>query len=143
MPRAVLRIGLVLYTLLILVPIGARPEDRVVRIAYLSSTSSPDSPATAAFRQGLRDFGYIEGQNLIIEWRWGSGNTERFPEFAADVVQRNVDIIVAPSDAAGLAAQRETKHIPIVLFSGDPIGAGLVDSLSSGRQHHRSQFAKH
>ena len=65
-----------------------------------------------------------------MEWRWGGGSTERFPEFAADVVQRNVDIIVAPSDAAGLAAQRETKHIPIVLFSGDPIGAGLVDSLS-------------
>src|SRR6267143_1023119 len=85
---------------------AAQPAGKVARIAFLSTTSSPDSPTTAAFRQGLQELGYVEGQNIIIEWRWGGGRTEGFPAFASDVVRLNVDVIVAANDAAGRAAQQ-------------------------------------
>jgi ABC-type uncharacterized transport system substrate-binding protein len=89
------------------------------------------SPTTDAFRQGLRDLGYVEGQNIVIEWRWGRGSTEQFPQFAAEVVKLNVDVIVAANDAAGRAAQRATKTIPIVVeIIGDPVGGGFVTSLA-------------
>jgi len=109
----------------------AQPASKVGRIAFLSTTSSPDSPTTAAFRQGLRELGYVEGQNIIIEWRWGGGRTEGFPAFAAEVVRLNVDVIVAANDAAGRAAQQATKRIPIVIaVVGDPVGSGFVDALA-------------
>src|SRR4029078_3351360 len=101
----------------------AQQAESVARIAFLSTTSSPDSPSTAAFRQGLQELGYKEGQNILIEWRWGAGMTDRFPEFAAEVVKLNVDVIVAANDAAGRAAQQATKQIPIVAISSDPIGS--------------------
>src|SRR5437762_2888353 len=109
----------------------AQPASKVGRIAFLSTTSSPDSPTTAAFRQGLQELGYVEGQNIIIEWRWGGGRTEGFPAFAAEVVRLNVDVIVAANDAAGRAAQQATKRIPIVIaVVGDPVGSGFVDALA-------------
>jgi putative tryptophan/tyrosine transport system substrate-binding protein len=108
----------------------AQQAQRVARIAFLSTTSSPDSPTTTAFRQGLRELGYVEGQNIIIEFRWGAGSTERFPEFAAEVVKTNVDVIVAANDSAGRAAQQATKRIPIVALFSDPIGSGLVATLA-------------
>ena len=63
----------------------AQQADRVARIAFLATSPSPDSPTTTAIRQGLKELGYVEGRNIIIEWRWGGGKTERFPEFAAEV----------------------------------------------------------
>jgi putative ABC transport system substrate-binding protein len=79
----------------------------------------------------LSDLGYVEGQNLAIEWRWGRGSTERFPEFATEVVKLGVDVIVAGNDAAGRAAQRATKTIPIVIaIIGDPMGGGFATSLA-------------
>jgi putative ABC transport system substrate-binding protein len=78
----------------------------------------------------LQELGYREGQNIIIEWRWGAGSTERFPEFAAEVVKSNVDVIVAANDAAGRAAQQATKSIPIVSIFSDPVGSGLVATLA-------------
>ena len=108
----------------------AQQAERVARIAFLSTTSSPDSPTTAAFRQGLQELGYREGQNIIIEWRWGAGSTGRFPEFAAEVVKSNVDVIVAANDAAGRAAQQATKRIPIVSIFSDPVASGLVVTLA-------------
>jgi putative tryptophan/tyrosine transport system substrate-binding protein len=108
----------------------AQQAERVARIAFLSTTSSPDSPTTAAFRQGLRELGYIEGQNIIIEWRWGAGSTERFPEFAAEAAKLNVDLIVAANDAAGRAAQQVTKSVPIVIaIIGDPVASGFAATL--------------
>src|SRR5262245_11207007 len=89
---------------------GAQQAGKIARIAFLSTTSSPDSPTTAAFRQGLQELGYVEGQNIIIEWRWGRGRTEGFPAFASEVVRLNVDVIVAANDAAGRAAQQATKR---------------------------------
>jgi putative ABC transport system substrate-binding protein len=109
----------------------AQPAGKVWRIAYLTTTSPGGSPTSDAFLDGLRDLGYVEGHNVTIEWRWGRGSTERFPEFAAEVVRLNVDVIVAANDVAGRAAQRATKTIPIVIVTiGDPVGGGFAATLS-------------
>ena len=95
--------------------VEAQKAGRVPRIAVLTTSSPPGSSATDAFIQRLRELGYIEGRNITIEWRWGQGTTERFPEYAADVVRLNVDVIVAANAAAGQAARLATKTIPIVI----------------------------
>jgi ABC-type uncharacterized transport system substrate-binding protein len=118
---------------LLAAPLAAegQPAGKVWRIAYLTTTSPGGSPTTDAFLHGLRDLGYVEGHNVTIEWRWGRGTTERFPDFAAEMVRLNVDVIVAANDLAGLAAQRATKTIPIVIvLIGDPIGGGFAATLS-------------
>ena len=102
-------------------------------IGYLSSTASgPNAPFVAAFRQGLREAGYVEGENVTIEYRWADNHFEKLPALAADLVNRKVDIIVTgggPSSA--LAAKHATLTIPIFFTAvGDPIAAGLVDSLA-------------
>ena len=108
----------------------AQKETRVPRIAFLSTQSSRDSPTTAAFLEGLRQLGYVEGHNIVIEWRWGGGSTERFQEFAAEVVRLDVDVIVAANDAAGRAAQQATRRIPIVIaIMSDPVGSGFAATL--------------
>jgi ABC-type uncharacterized transport system substrate-binding protein len=123
----VLALGLVLAPL----AVEAQQSGKIARIAFLSTTSSPDSPTTAAFRQGLQELGYVEGQNIIVEWRWGGGRTEEFPAFASEVVRLNVDVIVTANDAAGRAAQQATKSIPIVIaVMADPVGSGFVNSLA-------------
>ncbi len=95
--------------------VEAQKAGRVPRIAVLTTSSPPGSSATDAFIQRLRELGYIEGRNITIEWRWGQGTTERFPEYGADVVRLNVDVIVAANAAAGQAARLATKTIPIVI----------------------------
>jgi putative tryptophan/tyrosine transport system substrate-binding protein len=126
-------IGLVLALGLALAPLAVKAQQsgKIARIAFLSTTSSPDTPTTAAFRQGLRELGYVEGQNIIVEWRWGGGKTEAFPAFASEVARLNVDVIVAANDAAGRAAQQATKRIPIVIaVMADPVGSGFVSTLA-------------
>jgi putative ABC transport system substrate-binding protein len=125
---------LVLATLGVLaMPLGveAQQAGKVPRIAVLTTSSPPGTFATEEFIQGLRDLGYVEGRNINIEWRWGHGTTERFPEYAADVVRLNVDVIVASNAAAGHAARLATKTIPIVIPTmGDPVADGFVASLA-------------
>jgi putative ABC transport system substrate-binding protein len=102
---------------LLAAPLAAEGQQagKVPRIGFVT-TSSPETPRSAdSFRQGLRDLGYSEGQNITIEYRWGRGSTEHFPAFAAELVRLNVDVIVAGSSAAGIAAQRATRSIPIVI----------------------------
>jgi putative ABC transport system substrate-binding protein len=84
-----------------------------------------------AFRQGLRELGYVEGQNIAIESRWTEGKDDRLPALAADLVRSKVDIIVAETGAATRAAQQATRTIPIVMsLVNDPVGSGLVGSLA-------------
>lgn len=118
---------------IVIAPLSAQAQQRakVLRIAFLSTTSPPGPPYVEAFIRGLRDLGYVEGRNITIEWRWGRGSTERLPEFAAEVVGLNVDVIVAANDVAGLAAQSATKTIPIVIATMvEPVGSGLVASIA-------------
>src|SRR5262249_17093063 len=91
----------------------------------------PPSAALDLFLQGLRDRGYAEGQNLAIEWRYSEGKAERFADLAADLVRLQVDVIVAMSTPAALAAKRATQTIPIIMvYVADPVGTGLVTSLA-------------
>jgi len=109
----------------------AQQAGKVPRLAFLTTTSPGGSPTTDAFLHGLRELGYVEGQNITVEWRWGRGSTERFSDFAAEMVRLNVDVIVAANDVAGRAAQRATKTIPIVIaIIGDPVGGGFAATLS-------------
>jgi len=108
-------------------------QKAIPRIAFLTTTSPEDSPnpAVDGFRQGLRDLGYVEGQTITIEWRWGRGRTDQFPKFAAEVVRLKVDVIVAANTPAGRAALMATKKIPIVIpFMVDPVGDGFAATFA-------------
>jgi putative ABC transport system substrate-binding protein len=109
---------------------AAQPPGKVARIGVLSSVPA-GSPRADAFRQGLRERGWVEGQNAAIEWRWAQGRPERYPDLAAEVVRLKVDAIVAGSNAAIAAAQKATRTIPVVMvYSTDPVGLGFVSSLA-------------
>jgi putative ABC transport system substrate-binding protein len=115
-------------------PWQAPSPPKVPRVGYLAP--GPDLGPDDAFRQGLRDLGYVEGQNVVVEQRSAEGRLERVPDFAAELVQLPVDVIVAPSTPDVLAAKRATSTIPIVfIFAADPVGLGLVDSLAHPGGH--------
>ena len=101
-------------------------------IGYLAGGSpGPNAPLVAAFRQGLSETGYVEEQNLAIEYRWAEGRYDRLPALAADLVGRKVDVIVTGNLTSALAAKSATSTIPIVFVSeGDAVGDGLVASLA-------------
>jgi len=112
----------------------AQEPTKVPRIGYLS-VRGPDREKRrlAAFQQGLRELGYIEGQNLVIEYRYAEGKSKRYPDLAAELVRLKVDVIVtSPSPTLIRAAQRTTRTIPIVMLATavDPVEAGFVVSLA-------------
>jgi len=114
-------------------PLAARAQQapRLVIGLLGSGTAAAQSEWTAALLQRLRELGWSEGRNLIIEYRWGEGRTERFSEIAAEFVQRKVTIILTHNTPPTLAAKQATSSIPIVFATaGDPIGAGIVASLA-------------
>jgi putative ABC transport system substrate-binding protein len=109
----------------------AQPAAKIARIGYLATNLAANPPLPEAFRQGLRDLGYVEGRNVVIEYRDAEGKLERLPARAAELVALKVDVIVAPGTPQALAAKHTTKTLPIVFTAaGDPVTDGLVTSLA-------------
>ena len=110
----------------------AQQPKKVPRIGYLTGAPLPANSARhEAFRQGLRELGYVEGKNIVIEWRYAEGKLDRLPALAAELVRLKVDIIVTGGRAATRAAKEATTTIPIVMAQdGDPVGNGFVASLA-------------
>src|SRR6267143_400462 len=126
-------LAVILTLSLTLAPLAAEAQQagKIDRIGYLSPSPAAPNPLSEAFRQGLRDLGYVEGRNVVIEYRSAEGKLERFPALAAELVALKVDVIVAPSTPAALAAKQATKTIPIVFTAvADPVASGLVTSLA-------------
>ena len=105
---------------------------KIPRIGYLGlGASSGPNPGVEAFRQGLRDLNYIEGQNIVVEYRLADGRTEQLPGFAAELLQLPVDVLYTSSTPAALVAKEATTSTPIVITAlGDPVALGIVASLS-------------
>jgi putative ABC transport system substrate-binding protein len=121
-------VGLIVMLTLgvLVVPLAtdAQRPGKIPRIGFLGDTPGPHAEA---LRQGLHDVGYMEGQNLIIEYRLAQGKGERLPALAAELVQLPVDVIIAPGGQASRAAKQATSTIPIVMAPvGNPEGLGLV-----------------
>lgn len=108
----------------------AQPQKKVPRIGYLGA--DPRATPRGTFLQGLRDFGYVEGQSIQIEWRFTENTPDRFPEFAAELARLKVDAIVAGYSGAVPILHHTTSTIPIVMtnYAGDPVADGLVTSYA-------------
>jgi putative tryptophan/tyrosine transport system substrate-binding protein len=106
-----------------------RPKIRRVGIVFVS-TPMANKHLVEAFRQGLRELGYVEGQTILLEIRWAEGRPERARQLVTELVGLNVDVLVAPTGPAALAAKNATQTIPIVMSAIDPVGLGLIGSLS-------------
>src|SRR6266481_6900071 len=133
----VIGLAVVLAVGLTLAPLGtaaAQPREKVPRVGYLTAGSHSDQGRQRrfeAFRQGLRELGYVEGRNIAIDSRWAEGKDDRYPTLAADLVRLKVDVIVTLGGAATKATQQVTRTIPIVMsLVNDPVGSGLVPSLA-------------
>src|SRR5438874_172763 len=120
-----------LLIVLAALPLGALAQPKKIPvIGYLAPVVPPDSRLDA-FRRGMRELGYIEGQDYRLEIRWGEGRLERMPALAAELVRLKVDVLVGASSPAYLAAIQATRTIPIVMpVSSDPVGDGTVASLA-------------
>ena len=127
MRRSTVGFIVTLSMLMVSLAVDAQPVGKVHRIGILAAGAASGDEA---FRQGLREYGWIEGQNIVLEYRWAEGDFARLADLAAELVRLKVDVIVARSTRVARPAQQATQIIPIVMSSGDPVGTGLVASLS-------------
>jgi putative tryptophan/tyrosine transport system substrate-binding protein len=129
----ILSILFVAVLLAIAIMAEAQQPAKVPRIGYVSGSGDPKAPGSLVegFRQGLRDLGYIEGKNILVEYRYAEGKLDRVPGLVTELVQLKVDVLVSGNFAAARAAKQATKTIPTVIITAqDPVAAGLVDSLA-------------
>jgi putative tryptophan/tyrosine transport system substrate-binding protein len=110
---------------------AAQAARQLRRIGFLgNSTASLEANLVTPFREGLRELGYVEGRNILIEYRWAEGNYDRFPSLIAELLAMKVDVIVTAGTPAALAVKKATTSVPLVMVAvGDPVGTGLVASL--------------
>jgi putative tryptophan/tyrosine transport system substrate-binding protein len=128
-----LGLSVIAFMLVVAAAVGqAQQTGKIFRIGFLdNSTASGMAVLVDAFRQEMRKLGWIEGKNIVIEYRFAEQKNERLPELAADLVRLKIDLIVASGTPSSLAAKRVTTTIPIVMAqAGDPVGSGLVASLA-------------
>ncbi|MGC2825588.1 MAG: ABC transporter substrate-binding protein [Pseudolabrys sp.] len=113
-------------------PLEASAQSKIPRIGFMgNSTAALEANLLDAFREGLRELGYEEGRNIVIEYRWADGKYEQFPMLVAELIAAKVDAIVTAGTPAALAVKRATTTVPLVMVAvGDPIGTGLVPSLA-------------
>ena len=132
MTKKIYRIALCTMLFALSLSAEAQQPTKIPRIGYLLGASlSASSTRTEAFRQGLRDFGYVEGNNIIIEWRSAEGKFDRLPALAAELVRLKVDVIVTAGPIPTRAAKEVTSTIPIIMTQDpDPVGNGFVASLA-------------
>jgi putative tryptophan/tyrosine transport system substrate-binding protein len=131
----IIRLSLSALLLALSFPAEAQQASKIPRVGFLLQRASPTpttpEPFADAFRQGLRDLGYIEGKNIQVEYRYGEGERDRIPRQVAELVQLKVDVLVVRSLPAIRAAKQATKTIPIVMVTTqDPVAVGLIDSLA-------------
>ena len=129
MNKKITRSALVAFVLALVDLAEAQQSGKIHRIGFLRSAAPPES-YIEAFRQGLRELGYLEGKNIVIEYRYAEGKSGRLPDLAAELVRLPVDVIVIDGQGATTAAKNATKTIPIVMQTGDPVGQGLIASLA-------------
>ena len=109
----------------------AQQQTKSARIGYVSSFGAAPESQIRAFRQGLKDVGYVEGKNILIEFRYPRERSEQVPDLVAELLKSNVDVLVAVDPTAIRAAKQATKTVPIVMLTNqDPVRIGLVDSLA-------------
>jgi len=113
-------------------PLAASAQSKIARIGFMgNSTAALEANLVDAFREGLREQGYEEGHNIVIEYRWADGKYERFPALVAELIAANVEVIVTAGTPAALAMKKATTTVPLVMVAvGDPVGTGLVPSLA-------------
>ena len=113
-------------------PLAASAQSKIPRIGFMgNSTAALEANLVDAFREGLREHGYEEGRNIVIEYRWADGKYEQFPALVAELIAAKVDVIVTAGTPAALAMKKATTTVPLVMVAvGDPVGTGLVPSLA-------------
>jgi putative tryptophan/tyrosine transport system substrate-binding protein len=113
-------------------PLAASAQSKIPRIGFMgNSTAALEANLVDAFREGLREHGYEEGRNIVIEYRWADGKYDQFPALVAELIAAKVDAIVTAGTPAALAVKRATTTVPLVMVAvGDPVGTGLVPSLA-------------
>jgi putative ABC transport system substrate-binding protein len=122
-----------LASVLLTIPLAvdAQQAAKVWRIGWLGLDSSMQATRIVAFESGLRDLGYVEGKNIVIERRWAEGRFDRLPELASELVAAHVDVIVTASPPGVRAARQATSTIPIVMIAHEPVRMGFIDSLAT------------